>query len=122
MTIYICLFQFSLFTQTVSPNEKIIYIYIYIASNFYFVSVLGTLNTLTAFPADMAPKSAPWIYIKPSDGEAPILNIWGMGSTLSMSLLLGPLWPGVVVLVRIHSKGEIESFNHLLCLQSLTCE
>ena len=37
-----------------------------------------------------------------SDGEAPVLELRGMQSTLSLLLLLGPLWPGVVVPVKTH--------------------
>ena len=50
---------------------------------------------------------------KPSDGEAWVLEIWGMWSTPSLPL---PLWPGVVVPVRVSSMGQIEIFNHFLYL------
>ena len=34
---------------------------------------------------------------KQSDGEVPVeLDLWGMQSTPSLLLFLGPLWPGVV--------------------------
>ena len=34
---------------------------------------------------------------KQSDGEVPVmLELWGMQSTPSLTLLPGPLWPGVV--------------------------
>ena len=45
---------------------------------------------------------------KPSDGEAPVLEPWGMWNTYSLPLFLGPLWPGVVVPVRVPSMGQIE--------------
>ena len=35
------------------------------------------------------------------DGEAPILEIWGVWSTFLLPLLLGPLWLGVVVPVKV---------------------
>ena len=35
----------------------------------------------------------------------------------SLLLLPGPLWPGVVVPVRVASMGQIELFNHLLYLK-----
>ena len=37
-----------------------------------------------------------------------MLEIWGMQSTPSLPLLLGPLWPGMVVPDRALSMGEIE--------------
>ena len=46
--------------------------------------------------------------IKPSDGEASALKIWGMWSTSSLALLPGSLWPGVVVPDRVLSMGQIE--------------
>ena len=46
---------------------------------------------------------------KQSDGEAPVrLKLWGMWSTLSLPLLLGPLRPGVVAPDRVLSIGQIE--------------
>ena len=39
---------------------------------------------------------------KQSDDEAPVmLELWGMWSSLSLSLFLGPLWPGAVVPDRV---------------------
>ena len=43
-----------------------------------------------------------------SEGEAPVLEIWGMWSTPSLPLLPGPLWPGVVAPNRVLSIGQIE--------------
>ena len=43
--------------------------------------------------------------IKQSDGVAPILQIWGMWSTPSLLLLLGPLCSRVVTPVRVLSMG-----------------
>ena len=40
--------------------------------------------------------------------------IQGMWSTPSLPLLPGPLWPGVVVHVRVLSMAQIELFDHLL--------
>ena len=43
---------------------------------------------------------------KQSDGEVPVmLGLWGMRSTLSLPLLPGPLWPGMVALHRALSVG-----------------
>ena len=51
-----------------------------------------------------------------SDGEVPVkLELWGMRSTLSLSSLTDPLWPGVVALVRVLSMGQIE-LNCILTL------
>ena len=51
---------------------------------------------------------------KPSDGQDPILKLWGMWSTPSLLLLPGPLRFRVVVPVRVPSMDQIELFNHLL--------
>ena len=41
--------------------------------------------------------------------EVPVmLGLWGMQSTLSLVLLHGQLWPGVVALDRVLSIGQIE--------------
>ena len=46
---------------------------------------------------------------KQSDGEVPImLELWGMWSTPSLTLLPGSLWPGIVAPDRVLSKGQIE--------------
>ena len=38
----------------------------------------------------------PGLDIKPSDGEAPVLELWWIESSPSFSLLPAPFWPGVV--------------------------
>ena len=49
---------------------------------------------------------------KQSDGEALVmLELRRMPSTLSLPLLLGPLWPGMVVPDRVLSMGQIECFD-----------
>ena len=51
---------------------------------------------------------------KQSDGEVPaVLELWGMRSTPSSPLLLGPLWPGVLALDRAISMGLIELTAYL---------
>ena len=45
--------------------------------------------------------------IKLSDGKASALEIWGMWSTPSLPLLLGPLWPKAVAPDRVQSMGQI---------------
>ena len=56
-----------------------------------------------------------------SDGEASVVELWGMWSTPLMPLFPVPLWPRVVVPVRVLSMGQIELFNHLLYLKSFKC-
>ena len=48
---------------------------------------------------------------KPSNVEAPALEIKGMWITPSLSLLPAPLWPGVVVHERFLSMGLIKLFD-----------
>ena len=43
-----------------------------------------------------------------SDCEALVLDIWGVESTPSLSLLPGSLWLGVVVPVRIPCMDQID--------------
>ena len=61
------------------------------------------------------PSKCPEYDIKPSDGE-----LWEMWSTPSLSLLLGSLWPGMLVPVRVTSMGQIEIFNHLTMCKQMT--
>ena len=56
---------------------------------------------------------------KLSDSEALVLELWGIKVTPSAPLLPGPLWPDVVVPVRISYMDQIELFNHLQYLKSL---
>ena len=59
--------------------------------------------------------------MKQSDGEASVLELWGMWSSPSLPLLPGPLWPRVVVPVRVLSMVQIELFNHLVYLKPFNC-
>ena len=54
--------------------------------------------------------------IKPADGLAPALELWGMWSILS--LFLDPLWSRVVALDRVQSMGQIQLFDHLHCVST----
>ena len=56
-----------------------------------------------------------------TDGETPVLELRGIGNTPLFSLLPGPLWPGVVVPVRVPYMVQIELFNHLLYLKRFNC-
>ena len=64
------------------------------------------------------PNEYPGCDIKPSDGEARLLEIWEMWSTSSLLLLPGPLWLAVVAPDRVLSMGQIELFNYLNCVQT----
>ena len=55
-----------------------------------------------------------------SDGEASVLEIWGMWSTPSFLLLPGPLWARMVVPTRIPFMGQLELFNHLNVYKQMT--
>ena len=49
---------------------------------------------------------------KQSDGQASVmLELWGKQRTPSLTLLLGPLRPRVVVSDRILSMGQIQLFD-----------
>ena len=54
------------------------------------------------------PNECPVYDIKPSDSEAPALEILGMWSDHGLPLLPGPFWPGVVAPDRVLSMGQIE--------------
>ena len=58
--------------------------------------------------------------IKPSDGEAPAIEIWEMWSTPSLLLLLGPLWLEVVVPNRLLS-GQMEQTVYKLMNDDKLC-
>ena len=53
---------------------------------------------------------------KPSNGEAPVLELWAMRSTPSLPLLPGPFCPGVVALDSVLFIGQIELFDHINCV------
>ena len=44
------------------------------------------------------------------------VDTWGMWSTLSLTLFPGPLWPVMVVRVRVPTMGQIKLFNLLQCI------
>ena len=51
---------------------------------------------------DSSPNKCPGYDIKPSDGEAPVLEIWECGVPLSLPLLARPPWIRVIVPGRFH--------------------
>ena len=53
-----------------------------------------------------------------SDGDAPVLELWGMGSSPSLLLLPGPLSHRMVPLDRILSMGQLKLFDiYIECKQ-----
>ena len=53
-----------------------------------------------------------------TDGEAPVLELREKWTTSSLPLLLSPLWPWLLVPVKIQCMSQIESFNNLtVCKQ-----
>ena len=44
------------------------------------------------------------------------MELWGMGSTSLLLLLLGPLWPRLIVTVRVPSMSQIKLFNQLVSI------
>ena len=55
-----------------------------------------------------------------SDGEAPVLEIWEMTSSLSLLLFPSPHWTGVRVSVDIPSIDQIDLFeNYFYSIQNL---
>ena len=61
--------------------------------------------------------------MKPSDSEAPVLDLSGMWNTPSLPLLLDPFCPAVVPPFMVVSIGPIEQFDHLTeCKQMIDVE
>ena len=79
------------------------------AFNILLPSRLGLKNTPTASlqrGKTPPPNECPGYDTKQSDGEVPaVLELCGMWSTPSLTLLPSPLWPGVVAPDRTLSMG-----------------
>ena len=56
---------------------------------------------------------SPGYNANPSDGEAPVLELWRMWGTYSLPLLPDPLLSGGIIPVKDLSMGPVELFNHL---------
>ena len=54
------------------------------------------------------PQKWPGYYIKPSDSEAPDIEIWEIWNTLTLILLPGLILPSVVAPGRVLSIAQIE--------------
>ena len=65
----------------------------------------------------LSAKSCPILDTKLSDGEAPVLECFGIWSTPLLPSLPGPFSNGVVLLVRVSSLAKRELSNHLLALK-----
>ena len=88
-------------THIHTHTHTYIYIYIYI---YILPSRLGLQNTPTVpLQRGKTPNKCPVFDIKQSDGE-----VWGVRSALSLPLIPGPLWPGVVAPDRVLSLSQIE--------------
>ena len=61
-----------------------------------------------------------WYDTKPSDGKVPVLKLWVIWSTPSLSLLSGPLWSGVDEPDRVLSMSHIELFDIWTVCKQLT--
>ena len=65
------------------------------------------------------PNCCPGYDTKPSDGEASVMELWGMWNNVSLTSVPGRL--RVVVSVMAPSMGQIEQFNDLEYLKSFNC-
>ena len=74
----------------------------------YQAQLAGAVEYADCTSATPSPNECPGYCTKPSDGEAPVLELWRMWSNPLLPLLSGPLWPGVVVPVRAPSMGQID--------------
>ena len=57
---------------------------------------------------------------KPSDGEAPGLELWGMWTTPSLPLVPSPPWTGMLVPDRVPCMGQIKLFGYLTVYKQMT--
>ena len=103
--IYIYIYMESAYsTAQLYWTDRCIYIYIYI---------YPSLKTGKTPPTD----ECPGYNTRQSDGEAPVQDLWEMWSTSSLSLLPGPLWPGMVVPIRISFLGQTRILDNFLYLK-----
>ena len=59
--------------------------------------------------------------LKQSDGEAPVLELWGMWHTPLLPLLPGWLWTGVLAPDRVLSIGQMELECKQMTYAKLNC-
>ena len=60
--------------------------------------------------------------IKPSNGDIPASEIWGMPNIHSLTLLTAPLWPRVVAPDRVLSMAQIEQTKCVNKWVMLNCD
>ena len=66
----------------------------------------------TSLQRDKTPQRVSWYDIKQSGVKASLmLELWGMRSTSSLSLLPCSIWPGVVVIDRVLFMGQTEQLD-----------
>ena len=83
----------------------------------WVIALSADCNSAEGYPP---PNECPGYDTKQSDGEVSVmLELWGMRSTPSLSLLPGPLWPGVIAPDRALSMSQIE-LNCVLMLNWIT--
>ena len=71
-------------------------------------------------PTHPPKKRMSWVWLQmASDSEAPVLEIWRVWCTSSL-LLPGPLWPELLVALRVPSMVQIELFKNYSNLISYT--
>ena len=95
--------------STTVANFTYLLTYIYIKTQtqklYTYIQIYINIHTNNEYPG---------YDIKQSDGEVPeMLELWGMQRTLSLPLLPGPLWLGMVAPERVLSQIEL---NCLLML------
>ena len=97
--------------------------YIFRPEYLYYPSQLSSrISRLYLYRANKNPTTNefPGYYIKTSDGEAPVLKFGGLWSTLSLSLLPGPLPPGFVGHLSVPFKSRMKLFYPLVYLNHLS--
>ena len=83
---------------------------LYSKSDFIMIQLAGAVEYTNCISAEVRPppNKCPRYDIKPSDGEAPGLEMW---STPLLPLLPGPLWPRAVAPNRVQSLGNPFSWD-----------
>ena len=71
---------------------------------------------------DLFTNEFPEYDMKPSDGEAPVLELWRIWSTSSLALLPGTPWLSVVVPVRAPSMSQIKLSKDNVTSKSFTTD
>ena len=104
---HLCVYScFRVFVRTCTLVSMYIHVFNY---NRLFAQSDGAVkyNDCTSTKGkDTLPNECPGYDTKQSDGKVPVmLELWGMRSTLSLPLLPGLLWPGMVATDRAIYRG-----------------